>query len=670
MQSKLFRDTWTAEEAQFVNSLQGPIMVIGASGFIGAKLFFSLNSRRDDVFAASRFPERSWRLSQADPKKLISLDVTDLARVKEKLGELRPKTVFNLSAFGAYERQKDPQAIHQVNYVGNLNLITVLLEQGCAAYIQAGTSSEYGLNCAGPSEGDALLPNSDYAVSKVGASFLVQYYGKFHQFPAINLRLYSIYGPWEERDRLIPTLISQALQGKFPAFAERNISRDFVYIDDCTHAMVKAALSADQGERGLSINIATGVKTSLEQIAAVAQSAFQIPGTPQFGQMSNRKWDLSNWFGDPTLAEQRLKWKARTSLSEGLKLTADWEQEASRSIRFWVAPKKSKKISAIIACYRDDQAIPVMHERLTQVFEKIQTDYEIIFVNDCSPADDEQVILNLCRKDPHVIGISHSRNFGSQSAFMSGMEVSSGDAVVLLDGDLQDTPEVIEQFYKKWEEGVDIVYGQRIKRQAPLHMQLFYKIFYRIFKQMVDFHIPVDAGDFSLMDRKVVNHLLQFPEKDLFLRGLRAWVGFKQAGVPYVRPERMFGRTTNSFFKNIWWAKKAIFSYSIKPLEYIQRTGTLIFFVSVVLSIFYGLNYFLNPQHGPRGITTIVLLVLGLGGIQIMSLSILGDYIGKILDEVKNRPRFIRSKLYTGGEVFQGDPQIQGFLSRTRKNRG
>lgn len=667
--SSLFNDTWTAEEAEFVSSLQGPIMVIGASGFIGAKLFFSLSARRNDVFAASRFPERSWRLSQADPKKLISLDITDFARVKNKLSELRPKTVFNLSAFGAYERQKDPQAIHQVNYFGNLNLITVLLEQGCAAYIQAGTSSEYGLNCAGPGEGDALIPNSDYAVSKVAASYLVQYYGKFHQFPAVNLRLYSIYGPWEERDRLIPTLISRALQGKFPAFADRNISRDFVYIDDCTHAMVKAALTADQGERGLSVNVATGVKTSLEQIAGISKQVFKIVDEPQFGKMANRKWDLSNWFGDPTLASQKLKWKARTPLDEGLKLTADWEQVASRSIRFWVPPKKTKKVSAIIACYRDNQAIPVMYERLTRVFEKIQIDYEIIFVNDCSPADDEQVILGLCRKDPHVIGISHSRNFGSQSAFVSGMEVSTGDAVVLLDGDLQDTPEVIEEFYKKWEQGLDIVYGKRVKRQAPFHMQILYKVFYRIFKQMVDFDIPVDAGDFSLIDRKVVNHLLQFPEKDLFLRGLRAWVGFKQEGVPYVRPERMFGRTTNNFLKNIWWAKKAIFSYSIKPLEYIQRTGTFIFFVSVVLSIFYGLHYFLNPQHGPRGITTIVLLVLGLGGIQIMSLSILGDYIGKILDEVKNRPRFIRSKLYTGGEIYQGDEQIHGFLSRNRRTR-
>jgi len=667
--SALLSDVWTQQQESIAHSLKGPIFIVGASGFIGAKLFYSLSARRNDVFAVSRSPNQSWRLALADPAQLISLDVSNTAAVRQAITKYRPRTVFNLSAFGAYEKQRSAQTIHQVNYFGNLNLILPLMEMGCDAFVQAGSSSEYGLNCSAPKESDLLVPNSDYAVSKAAASYLIQYYGKFHQFPCVNLRLYSIYGPWEERDRLIPSLISNGLKGQYPPFAERHISRDFVYVDDCTHAIVKAALTVCQNpdDRGISINLATGKKTSLEEIANLAQDIFQISDSPKFGDMKNRKWDLSNWYGDPTLASEKMAWSASTSLEAGLKHTIEWEKVAAEFLPTPSAGQPRRKISAIIACYRDHQAIPIMHQRLTAVFQKLGVNYEIIFVNDCSPTQDEQTILNLTQSDPHVIGVSHSRNFGSQSAFFSGMEVSSGDGVVLLDGDLQDPPELIEQFYQKWINGADIVYGKRVKRQAPLHMQVLYKLFYRLFKYLADFEIPVDAGDFSLIDRKVVNHLLKFPEKDLFLRGLRAWLGFRQEGVPYKRPERMFGHTTNNFWKNIWWAKKGIFSYSSKPLDYIQRVGVMIFLISLLLSLFYGISYFVQPPQNARGVTTIILLTLVLGGTQLISLSILGDYIGKILDEVKNRPRFIRSKVFTGGETYQSDQEIQTFVADTQK---
>jgi dolichol-phosphate mannosyltransferase len=183
-------------------------------------------------------------------------------------------------------------------------------------------------------------------------------------------------------------------------------------------------------------------------------------------------------------------------------------------------------------------------------------------------------------------------------------------------------------------------------------MQILYKAFYRVLHHLSDVEIPVDAGDFSLIDRKAVDHLLKFPERDAFIRGLRAWIGFKQIGVPYVRPERLFGRSTNNFLKNIWWAKKAIFSFSVKPLHYMQGLGFVIFLLSMALSLFYLGYYLLHPPAGAKGITTIVLLVLGLGGIQLFSLSILGDYLGKILEETKGRPRFIRARIFKGQRTF------------------
>ena len=228
-----------------------------------------------------------------------------------------------------------------------------------------------------------------------------------------------------------------------------------------------------------------------------------------------------------------------------------------------------KKLSAIIACYRDAPAVPIMHERLTAVFKKLGVDYEIIFVNDNSPDNAREVLAALAARDPRVVVINHSRNFGSQSAFTSGMRIATGDAVILLDGDLQDPPELIESFCQKWQEGYDVVYGERVQREATWFLQIAYKAFYRLFRSASYVPIPLDAGDFSLIDRRVVTALNSLPENNRFMRGLRAWVGYRQIGVPYVRPERMFGRTTNSLLRNLGWARKAILSFSYAPLDLI-----------------------------------------------------------------------------------------------------
>lgn len=300
---------------------------------------------------------------------------------------------------------------------------------------------------------------------------------------------------------------------------------------------------------------------------------------------------------------------------------------------------KNKKISAVIACYMDEKAIPIMHKRLTDVFRKIGINYEIIFVNDGSPDNSEAVLSALVQKDKYVIAINHSRNFNSQMAFTSGMDISTGDVVVLLDGDLQDPPEIIEQFYKKWSEGFDVVYGIRIKREAPFYMSFFYKLFYKIFQKLSYIEIPLDAGDFSLIDRKVVNVLKTFPERDRFLRGLRAWTGFKQTGIPYVRPERMFGHTTNSFIKNIRWAKKGIFSFSYAPLEWVSYIAGLVTILSGLTILIYIILFFF--YGAPQGFITTLVIILFLGSVQLLALSIIGEYIAKIFEEVKQRPKYI-----------------------------
>ncbi|MHB8687489.1 MAG: glycosyltransferase family 2 protein [Candidatus Dormibacteraceae bacterium] len=298
-------------------------------------------------------------------------------------------------------------------------------------------------------------------------------------------------------------------------------------------------------------------------------------------------------------------------------------------------------MSAIIACYRDAPAVPHMHRRLRAVFELVGIDGEIIFVNDASPDDAARVLRELASQDPTVVVINHSRNFGSQSAFTSGMRIATGDAVVLMDGDLQDPPELIEEFYKRWQEGYDVVYGQRVSREAPSYMRFLYKAFYRLFRAASYVRVPVDAGDFSLLDRKVVVALNSLPENNRFLRGLRAWVGFKQVGVPYVRPERMFGRTTNSFLRNIQWARQAILSFSYVPLDLITWLGLLTVAVAFVTIVLQFLVRIVDPRTVPSGFTTLIILILFMGGVQLVCLSIIGSYLAHIYDEVKRRPPFV-----------------------------
>ena len=291
-----------------------------------------------------------------------------------------------------------------------------------------------------------------------------------------------------------------------------------------------------------------------------------------------------------------------------------------------------------------------MHERLVALFNRLGLDYEIIFVNDCSPDNSAEVIRHITSSDPHVIGITHSK-FCSQSAFKSGMAMASKEACVLLDGDLQDPPEIIEDFVREWRAGADVVYGRRIKREMPVMLEACYRAFYRLFSALSEVPIPKDAGDFSLMDRCVVYWILQCQERDAFLRGLRAYVGFKQVGVDYIRPEWMFGVSTNNWIKNIGWAKKGIFSFSRIPLHMLTALGGFTCVGTFVLALFSVTLRLTAPELVPKGMTFLSLLVMFFGSFAILGIGLLGEYIGKIFEESKARPPFIRRDVIVHGEI-------------------
>ena len=314
---------------------------------------------------------------------------------------------------------------------------------------------------------------------------------------------------------------------------------------------------------------------------------------------------------------------------------------------------RRNSLSVIVACYNDEQAIPIMAERLVNVLTKCKLDYEIIFVSNGSSDNSIQVIQELSAQNRRVIGVTHSRSFEqtSQASFLNGMELSTKQACVLLDGDLQDPPEMIEEFVAKWQAGYDIVYGVRHKREAPFFVQIGSKVFYRLFDKLSTVRMPHDAGDFSLIDRRAVDWMLATQEHDVLIRGMRAYIGFKHIGIKYFRPERMFGKSSNNFFKLIMWLKKGIFSYSRRPLDWMTTAGFCLVGISSILAVVQIIIRILEPAATPHGVTTLMLLIMFFGSCSILAISILGEYIAKIVEETKSRPIFIRDKVIKNGHV-------------------
>lgn len=648
-----------------IKSLQGPILVIGASGFIGANLLRRCLESREDV-VGTVFSGNSWRLSGISTGNIAFLNLQDPASVRSVLHRIAPKTIFDCSSFGAYSFEQDFERIHSTNYLSFIRVMEEVAELGLSAYIHAGSSSEYGLNASAPAEDQTLAPNSHYAVSKAATSQAIAYYGKMRGIPVANLRLYSVYGPYEDSSRLIPVLCEQSLKGRLPSFARSEVTRDFVHVDDVAIAFFDAALRMSPEIAGQSFNIGTGVRTSLATLADTAKQLFAIQDQPIFSPAEGRSWDVDNWYAEPAKAARILGWQAQIGLEEGLSVTQAWWQRFLTNTDFAKLTKKQQprkernSVSAIVACYKDEKAIPIMHERLVAVFNRIGIEYEIIFVNDSSPDNSAEVIRAISARDPHVWGITHSRNFGSQAGFRSGMEMAGKEACILLDGDLQDPPEIIEDFVREWRAGADVVYGRRIKREMPIWLEACYRGFYRLFAAMSEVPIPKDAGDFSLIDSSAVYWLLQCRERDAFLRGLRAYVGFKQVGVDYVRPERMFGVSTNNWIKNIGWAKKGIFSFSRIPLHMLTALGGIACIGTVVLAVISLLVRVLSPETVPKGLTFISLLIMFFGSFTILGIGLLGEYIGKIFEETKARPAFIRRNLIMRGQIRPAQHRVSG----------
>ena len=322
-----------------------PILITGASGFVGACLCRHFAAKSERVVAIHRpssAPRASggrWRLSEAPVAngreiEHREVDLGSREDVKALVRELQPAAILNCAAYGAYPHQTDPTRTYQVNFDGVRYLLEAAREvDGLRAFVQAGSSSEYGSNCSAPREDSAPVPDSDYAVSKVAATAFVQLSGTKRNVPAWVLRLSSAYGPYEDVSRLVPRLLLQGRKHAYPPLASPQISRDFVYIDDVCAAFERVVERASTLPRGEIFNIGTGTCTTLADIVARVRKLFEISEEPTWGSMSNRNWDHPDWYSNPQKANDVLGWRATTSLDDGLARTARWMDEHPSLLR-------------------------------------------------------------------------------------------------------------------------------------------------------------------------------------------------------------------------------------------------------------------------------------------------------------------------------------------------
>jgi len=318
------------------------------------------------------------------------------------------------------------------------------------------------------------------------------------------------------------------------------------------------------------------------------------------------------------------------------------------------------RLSVAIPVHNEESVLPELLLRLQKVLDGLPGGpHEMVFVDDGSTDRTFEMLDEATRKDPRIMGISLSRNFGHQAAITAALDHVSGDATVIMDGDLQDVPEVIPQFVAKFGEGFDVVYAQRVRRKEPLLLRLCYFVFYRMMAALSDIRLPLDSGDFGLMSRRVVDQVRRMPEHHRYLRGMRSWVGFRQIGIPVERAERHSGRSKYSVMRLMKLATDGIFAFSIVPIRAAALLGAFVMFLSL-LYVCFALYAKLFLHESPQGFTALLVAVTFLSGILLFFLGIIGEYVGRIYEETKARPQYVIGQMAGKSRVRDNSGTLPG----------
>ncbi len=562
------------------------VMIAGAHGFIGSHLLNLLSVAHVSCLGLSSGKTTSnIRVNSFGRKNLV---VCDLDQPESVASSFKNVTmVVHTATYGAYSWQVESGEIFkQVQQLETL--LAESKKNQIKAFVHLGSSSEYGHNCDHAVEDQTPHANSLYSLAKIQCHNLISYYGKSLQLPALTLRLFTIYGPGEHPRKLISHVCSTLLDAKELTLSDPSTSRDFVHIFDTLEMILDALLGIQPQDYGEAYNVCTGTQTSLKEVADILSSDFGFTAV-HWNTSVAKAWDLSTWVGSTEKTWKRFGWKAQISFRQGLKQTLDYYSDHRFLLNNdFFLPRK--KISVIAPCYMDLQSIPILFERLRLVFENLKYDFEFIVIDDVSPDGAYEALKEHALKDARWVLAKHTRNFGSQSIFMHGLNIATGDAVVLMDGDLQDPPELIPRFIEKWEQGFDLCLGQRVSREEGWWFSFKCKIFYRLWNFFSRIEIPLDSGDFGLISREAAKQIVSFKTKIKLWRTLRAFPAYKTALVPYRRPNRAFGHSTNSNRKLILWSLRFLFS-TPNFIAFFYLLGGLIGFAFFGSSVYFLVPY-------------------------------------------------------------------------------
>lgn len=299
------------------------------------------------------------------------------------------------------------------------------------------------------------------------------------------------------------------------------------------------------------------------------------------------------------------------------------------------------RLSVAIPVHNEASVLPELLRRLRSVLDNLQGGpHQIVFADDGSTDATFNILVEAARSDARIVGLSLSRNFGHQAAITAALDHATGDAVVVMDGDLQDMPEVIPQFVEKYKEGFDVVYAKRVRRKEPWLLRLCYFVFYRMMARLSDIQLPLDSGDFGLMSRRVVAQLRGMPEHHRYLRGMRTWVGYRQTGIEVERAERHSGQSKYNLMRLLKLAFDGIFAFSIVPIRVAALVGAFVTFCSS-LFIVYSVYVRVVLHKSPQGFTALIVAIIFLSGVILFFLGVIGEYVGRIYEEIKGRPHYI-----------------------------
>ena len=308
--------------------------------------------------------------------------------------------------------------------------------------------------------------------------------------------------------------------------------------------------------------------------------------------------------------------------------------------------EEKKMVSVVIPMYYEEDVAEECYKRVKNVLESLENyNHEIIFVNDESKDKTLEILEGIAKKDKNVKVISFSRNFGHQAAVTAGIKYVKGQAIVIIDADLQDPPELIKDMLKLWEQGNEVIYAKRKKRKGETAFKLFTaRAFYKMLNKLSDVYIPENTGDFRLADRKVIDVINSMPEHNKFLRGLFSWVGFKQIPFEYERQERFAGKTKYPLKKMLKLASDGIISFSIKPLKIVGTLGIASIIISFVILVYAIISFIFKLNYLTAGWTSLMVAITFFAGVQLLSMWIMAEYMSRIYDETKNRPQYIIDK--------------------------